>query len=281
MKERWEDLKKNISINPQGNRVRFVPIIPNNINRPNALPPSSSKSLLFKPFIPKHMSNCLSIENHNSTQHNNYEEDKDNLSVVTHMETLHYPSKCSMKNHNSVSLQFSLQPQEGNKLNTLTEPYNMNELKNSLPKLPLRTIWKKDNQTNNFESILPSKNHSLRNPFSPGLHLPSQTTSTTNYVLKSKFQNKAQVLPTSRTTINNASCYKSSYLVPTSPNPKLFPIPENDNTNSSFFTSDNDKLSSTIGENINILEQNSFNFINHPFNLGDIWKDYRCQPPRI
>lgn len=284
LKVRWEDLKKNISINPQGNRVRFVPIVPNNINRFNALPPSSPpKSLLFKRFIPKHMTNCSSKENINSTQLKNDQENK-NISSDCSSDSLHYAAKFSMKNYKSASLQFSQYSQEKNKHTTstsFTENSNMNVLKNSSPKLPLRTIWNKDNRTEDFKSILPSKNNSTRNPFSSDLNCLSQTISTTNYVVQSKLLNKAHALPNSLTTVNNPKYFKPSYLVSPTLDQKLYTIPEEESTNSSFFTSDNDKLSSTSDENINILEQNSFNFINHPFNIGDIWKDYRSQPPRI
>lgn len=285
MKVRWEDLKKNISINPQGNRVRFVPIAPNNINRFNPLPPSlPPKSSLFKPFIPKHLTNnCSSKENINSTQLKNDQENKTTLSDYS-QDSSHYAAKFSIKNCKSASLQFSQYLQEKNKLNTSTsckENSNISVLKNSSPKVPLRTIWNKDNSTEDFKCILPSKHNSIRKPFPSHINCLSQTIPITNNVVKSKILNKAHVLPNSLTTMNNSKYFKPSYLVSPSLDQKLYTIPENESTNSSFFTSDNDKLSSTIDENINILEQNSFNFINHPFNLGDIWKDYRCQPPRI
>lgn len=263
--------------------MRFVPIVPNNIKCFDALPPSSNKSLLFKPFIPNHMTNCLNKENINLTQLKNDQENK-NTSSDCPQDSTHNAAKLSMKNCKSVSLQFSQYLQEKNKLNTsisFSENSNMNVLKSSSLKLPLHTIWNKNNRTEDFKCILPSKNSSIINPFSSDLNCLSQTVPTTNYVVKSTFLNKTHVLPNSLTTMNNSKYFKSSYLVSPSLDQKLHTMPESESTNSSFFTSDNDKLSSTIGENINILEQNSFNFINHPFNLGDIWKDYRCQPPRI
>lgn len=285
MKVRWEDFKKNISINPEGNRVRFVPIAPNNINHFNPLPPSSPpKSLLFKPFIPKHMTNnCSSKENIYCTEPKNDQENKSTSSDCS-QNSPHYAAKFSMRNCKSASLQVSQYLQEKNKhnsSNSFTESSNMNVLKNSSPKVPLRTIWNKDNRAEDFKCFLPSNYNLIKKPFSSDLNCLSQTIPTTNYVVKSKFPNKAHVLPNSLTTINNSKYFKPSYLVSPSRDQKLYTLPEDGSTNFSFFTSDNDMLSSTIDENINILEQNSFNFINHPFNLGDIWKDYQCQPPRI
>lgn len=284
MKERWEDLKKNISINPQGNRVRFVPIVPNNVNRLNAFPPNPPKSLLFKPFIQKHMIKCPSKENMTSTHdHKNDQENKNTLSV-THVESYFYPAKFNIKKHKSVSLQLSQHSREENILDISTsfgEKCDINVLKNSLPKLPLRTIWNNPNnhnRTNDYEYTIPSKNNLIKNSFSSSLNYLPHSVPAANHAFKSKLQNKSQVFPNPVTTVNNSRYIKSSYSVSTPPNQKLYPIPENEDPNSSFFTSVNDKtLSSNIGENINILGQNSFNCINHPFNIGDIWKDYRCQ----
>jgi len=278
LKERWEDLKKNILINPQGNRVRFVPIVPNNVSR-NTLPSNLPRNLLFKPFIPKHMiNNNPSKDNIDITQFKNEKENK-NTSPINHMETPLYPTRFNMNSHKSVSLQIS-QKQQEIQLNTsasFVEKCNMNSLENSLPKLPLRTIWTNDNTSRDFKCTLPLKNNSLKKPFSPSLNCMSQTMENTNYVLKSKFQNKSQVLPSPLNTINNSKFLKS-YSVSTTQSQKLYPIAEN--TNTSFFTSDIEK-SSVACQNISSLESNTLKYINQPFNTDNIWKDYPYQSPKM
>lgn len=274
LKERWEDLKKNISINPQGNRVRFVPIVPNNANRPNALPPPISRNLLFKPFIPKYITNCPGKENINLTQHINDKETKN--MPVAHYEPTHYQPRFNMKNNKSVGLQFSRKQQEVKNLNTSTsfvDNYNMNALNNSLPKLPLRDIWKNDNSTKDFGCTLPQKNHVFKKPFAPERNYLSQTVPSTNYALNSKFQNKtSQLLPNSLNTTKSSQYFKPSYSLPVSQSQKSYPI--TDNSNTSFFTSETELLSSATYQNINTLEQNGYNYINQPFSMDDIWKNY-------
>lgn len=280
LKERWEGLKKNISINPQGNRVRFIPIVPNNVRR-NLLPPNTSKSLLFKPFIPKYMTICPNKDNVNTTQLQDDKENK-NMMPVNSVKTPHCSTRrFNINSHKSVSLQISQKRQETQDLNTSTssiEKFNLNSLENSLPKLPLRTIWTNDNRSKNFGSTLPLEINSFGKPFSPNLNCLPQNVQSTNYVQKSKFQNETSVLPNPMNTTNN-SRYSKSYSVSTAAqNQKLYPITENMNT--SFFTSDDEK-SSTAGQNMNLLELNSLNYINQPFNMSDICKNYHCQSPRI
>jgi len=185
LKGRWEDLKKNISINPQGNRVRFVPIVPNNSNqRVNVLPPTSSKSLLFKPFKPKHINNYPSKENFNLFK--NSDKEYKNISPVTHMETPPYASRFNMNNQKFVDLQFSHKQQEVQHFdtsNSLVEVCNMNALENTLPKLPLRTIWTNDNSSKDFGCTLSTKIHAFKKPFSSNLNclsITKQSTNTTN-----------------------------------------------------------------------------------------------------
>lgn len=282
MKERWEDLKKNISINPQGNRVRFVPIIPNNSNqRINVLPPTSSKSMLFKPFKPDHINHCPRKENVNLTQHTNNEKEYNNFAPVTHMETPVHPSRFNVNDQKFVGLQFS-QKQEVKKLNkpnSVVENCNMNELENSLPRLPLRTVWTNDNSLKDFGCTLPTKIHRFKKPFSSNVNYLSTSKQSTNYMMNSKFQKQSQVIPNTMSKINSSRYFKSSYSLSESLGQKLHPISEN--MNSSFFTMDNEKTSPVTGQNINTLEQYSSGCINQPFNMDDIWKDYQCQPPRM
>lgn len=274
MKERWEDFKKNVSINPQGNRVRFIPIVPNNVNR-NTLLSNSPKKLLLKPYIPKYMADCPSKDNINTMQFQSDKENK-NTMPVPYMKTPIYPTRFNMNLcHKSVSLQIS-QKQEIQQLNTSTsfvEKSNMNSLENSLPKLPLRTIWTNDNRSKEFGCTLPLKNNSFRKPFSPGLNCSSQTMQSTNYEQKSTLQNKTQILPNPLNTINNSRFFKSSHSVSATPNQKLYPIAENMNT--SFFTPNIEKPSTAV-QNMNSLESNSLGYINQPFNMDDIWKNYPC-----
>lgn len=282
MKERWEDLKKNISINPQGNRVRFVPIIPNNSNQHiNVLPPTSSKSLMFKPFKPKHINNCPTQENVNLAQLQNYDKEYKNIAPVAHMDTPLYPSKFNMNHQKSLGLQFSQKQQEVKKLdtsNSFVEKCNMDALENSLPKLPLRTIWTNNNSTKDFGCTLPSKIHTFKKPFSLNLNCLS-TTQSTNYMLNSKH---SQVVPNPTSMVNNSRYFKSSYPLSASSGQKLNQVLENMNT--SFFSVGNEKLSSATGQNVNTLEQHSFGCTSftQPFKMDDIWKDdYQCQPPRM
>lgn len=281
MKERWEDLKKNISINPQGNRVRFVPIIPNNSNqRINVLPPNSSKSMLFKPFKPNLINNCPRKEN-NLTQHKDNDKEYNNSTPVTHIET--HPSRFNVDSQKFVGLQFSQKHQEVKKLNTsnsVVENCNMNELENSLPRLPLRTVWTNNNSLKDFGCTLPTKIHTFKKPFSSNLNYLSTSKQSTNYVLNSKFQKQPQVIPNPMSMINSSRYFKSSYPLSASLGQKLHPIAENMNT--SFFSMDNEKPSAPVtDQNINTLEQYSLGCINQPFNMDDIWKDHQCQPPRM
>lgn len=286
LKERWEDLKKNISINPHGNRVRFVPIIPNNSNqRINVLPPTSSKTMLFKPFKPNHINDCPNKENVNLAQHKNNDKKYKSFSPITHMETPLHPSRFNVNNpvnkEKFVGLQFSKKQQEVKKLNksnSVVENCNMNELENSLPKLPLHTVWTNDNSSKDFGCTLPTKTHSFKKPFSPNLNYLPTTKQSTNYMLNSKFQKQSQVIPHLMNKINSSRYFKSSYPLSASLEQKLHPLAEN--MNKSFFTMDNEKQSPVTGQNINTLEQYS-GCINQPFNMDNIWKDYQCQPPRM
>jgi len=282
LKERWEDLKKNISINPHGNRVRFVPIIPNNSNqRINVFQQTSSKSLLFKPFKPNHINNCPSKENVNLAQHKNNDKKYNNFAPVTHMETPLQPSRLNVNNQKFVGIKFSQKQQEVKKLNTsnsVVENCNMNELENSLPRLPLHTVWTNDNSSKDFGCTLPTKMHTFKKPFSSNLNYLSTTKQSTNYMLNSKFQKQSQVIPNPMSKINSSRYFKSSYPLSASLGQKLHPIAEN--TNTSYFTMDNEKPSSVTGQNINALEQYS-GCINQPFNMDNIWKDYQCQPARM
>lgn len=275
MKERWEDLKKNISINPQGNRVRFIPIIPNNANRPNVLPPTQLRSLLFKPFTPKNTSNYSSKENTDLMQLNIESENK-NMPVGI-MENPHNPARFNTNNYKSVSLQYSHKQQEVKQFNSSASfvgKCNMNALDNSLPKSPLRTIWSNDNTSKDFGCSLSLKNNVLRKPISAELNCLSQTTQSTNYAQKSTlFSNKtSQVLPKQLTTVNNSRYLKS---LPSSSDQKLYSTTENMNT--SFFTSDNEKSSSAIGQNINDSEPNILSCSKQPFKMDDIWENYHYQ----
>lgn len=255
MKERWEDLKKNFSINPQGNRVRFVPIIPNNANCLDILSPTSPRSLLFKPFIPKHMGKCSSVENINLTQQTNDEENQNTIPVSSCQKSPVYSAKFNKKNNQFFGLQVSQQQQKIKDPNTSTcfvDKFKMNALGKSLPKLPLRTIWTNDNVSQNFMCTAPSKTNTLRKPFSSGLNCLLPTVQSTNYVPKSMFQHKTQVLSNSS---NNSRYSKSSYLLPSYSSHKSYSIPKN--TCTSVFPSDHEKISSTYGS----------------LNIDDIWKD--------
>ena len=198
MKEKWEDLKKNISINPQGNRVRFVPTIPNNSKqRINALPPTSFKSISFKPFKPNHINNYSSNENVNLTQHKHNDKEYKNIVPVTPMVTSH-PSRFNVNNQKFVDLQLPQKQQEVkqlNLLNSLEENFNINELENSLPRLPLRTVWTYDNSSKDFGCTLPTKLHTFKKPFSTNLNCSSTTKQNTNYIVNSKLQKQSQVIP--------------------------------------------------------------------------------------
>lgn len=280
LKERWEDLKKNISINPQGNRVRFVPIIPNNNNqRINVLPTTSSKSMLFKPFKPNQINNCPSKENVNSTQHKNNDKEYQIVAPVTHMDTSVHPSRFSMNNQKFVGLQLSQKQQEVKKLNTLNSFVDMNELENSLPKFPLRTIWTNDNSSKDFGCSLPTKPHTFKKLFPSNLNCLSNTKQSTNYMLNSKYQKQSQVIPTTTNKVNSSRYLKSSYPLSAYSGQNAHPIV--DNLNTSFFSLDNEKLSAVSGQNVNALKQYSLGCTNQPFSMDDIWKDNQCQPPRM
>lgn len=271
LKERWEDLKKNISINPQGNRVRFIPIVPNNAKRPNVLSPTPLRSLIFKPFTQKNITNYTSKENTNSVQQK-IERGKKNM-PVTNMENSHYPTRFFTNNYKSISLQQN--QQEIKQLNSKTSfvgKCNMNALDNSLPKLPLRTIWSNDNTSKDFGCSLSLKNNASRKPVSTGLNCLSQTTQNSNYALKSTFSNKtSQVLPNLSTTFNNSRYLKSSS-VSSSSSQILYSTTENMNT--SFFTADNEKSSLATDQNINVLEPNTLSCSKQPFNIEDIWGNH-------
>lgn len=220
------------------------------------------------------MINCPGKENINLTQHNN---DKENKNVPhTHKETSFYQTRFNMKNIKSVSLQHLKKPQEVKNFNTSTfvEKCNMNALEKSLPKLPLRDIWKNDNSTKDFGSELPLKKNTFKKPFFSDLNNLPQTIQSTNYALKLKFQNNAsQLLQNSLNTTNNTRYFKPSLSQPIPSSQKLYPLTESSNT--SFFTSETEILSSATNQNINTLEPNSFRYINQPFNMDDIWKNYR------
>lgn len=280
MKESWEDLKKNISINPQGNRVRFIPIVPNYTNNSNVLSPlTPSHNLLFKRFIPKHITICPSKGNNNTIKYSNDNENKSIMSVAQ-TETPHYPAKFNVNDCKSGSLQLSQKQHEVKKLISSTsfvEKCDMNLLKNNLYKVPLSTIWTNDN-SNNFES---SKNNAFGKPFSSSISCLSQTIQGTSYGVKPKIQTKnLQILPpNTKNTINNSRYFKSSYSLFTSPGHNLYPKAEN----TSFFTSETENASScAFGQNTNILEQpNPLSCINKSFNIDDIWKNNQFQPPRM
>jgi hypothetical protein len=255
LKERWEDLKKNFSINSQGNRVRFVPIIPNNTNRLDVLPPNSPRSLLFKPFIPKHMTKSTSVENINVTQHTNYEKSQNTIPVNSCQKSPIYSVKSNKKHHKCVGPQVSQQKQNIKNPNTSVcsvDKLNMNTLDNSLPKLPLHTIWINDNVSQDLRCTSTIKNNTLRKPFSSGLNCLPQTI---HSVPKSNFQNKTQVLSNLSNTVNNFGSFNSLYLLPSSSSHKTYSLPKN--TNTSFFSSDNKKISSA----------------SDCLNIDDIWKD--------
>lgn len=281
MKERWEDLKKNISINPQGNRVRFIPIVPNNAKRPNVLPPlNPSRGLLFKPFIPKHITICPNQGNMNLLKHSNDNENKKITPVQ--IETPCYPARFNVKDCKSVSLQISQKQHEVKKLVSSSissvEKCDINLSENS--KVPLRTIWT-NNSLNNFECNLTSKNNAFGKPFSSSLSCLSQTIQSTSFGVKSKIQSKApQVFPpNTKNILNNSRYIKSSYSLFTSPGHNLYPIAEN----TSFFTSETENASScAFGQITNTLEQpNPLSCIKKPFNIDDIWKNNQFQPPRV
>lgn len=241
--------------------MRFVPIVPNNANRLNTLPQHSPRSMIFKPFIPKHMANnnnsVSSKENINYIPHNNY---KENHNVMPGTQP-----RFNMINPRSVSLQVSQKQQEV-KLNTsasFVDKCNLNLMGNNLPKLPLRTIWT-NNSLTDFE---PPKSNPFRKLFSSDLNCSSQTIQSINYASDLKFQNKTPILPN---TFNNSRYFKLPYSPPTSCSQKLYPIAEN--MSSSFFTSDIETSFST-GQNLDLFELNSFG-INQPFNMDDIWKNY-------
>lgn len=258
LKERWEDLKKNFSINPQGNRVRFVPIIPNNSNRLDVSPPTSSRSLFFKPFIPKHMVKCSSVENINSTQHKNDEEIQNTIPVSLCQKSPIYSTKFNKKIHKFVVPQNLPKQQNIKNPNTSTsfvDKFNMNALANSLPKLPLNTIWTNDNVSQDLRCIVPLKTNTLRKPFQSGLSCLPPTIESKNYIPKSRFQNKTQVLSNSTNILNNYRYFNSSYFLPSSSSHKSYSISKNMNT--SLFASDNEKMCSASGS----------------INIDDIWKD--------
>lgn len=237
--------------------MRFVPIVPNNVSRLNTLPQHSSRSMIFKPFIPKHMANISnstsSKENINYILRNNY---KENHNVLPSTQP-----RFNMKNPRSISLQVSHKQQEvkANVSASFVDKCNMNLLGNSLPKLPLHTIWT-NNSLTDFE---PPKSDPFRKLFSSNLNCSSQIIQNKNDAPDFKFQNK---IPISPNTFNNSRYFKLPY---SPPGPKLYPIAEN--MSSSYFTSDFETSFST-GQNLDPFEMNSFG-INQPFNM-DIWKNY-------
>lgn len=274
LKEKWEDLKKNISINPQGNRVRFVPIVPNNVNRLNTLPSTSSRGLLFKPFIPKHITSCASKENMSLVQYKNDNENK-NIMSVTPVENLLHSAKFNTKNF--IPQHFQKKEVNLNTSTSLVEKCNMNLLENSLPKFPLRTIWTNANNSKDFECSSSFKNKAFRKPCLSNLNCSSQTVQNTNYVLKSKFQN---TISDPLNTVNVSQYFKSPFLISKFTDHKLHPIPENMST--SFFSTDIDNLTlATGGQNLNTLEKNSLSSSNQTLNLDNIWKNYQYQSPKI
>lgn len=234
--------------------------------------------MLFKPFIPKNIANYSSKENNKLTQVKNDQENK-NIMPITHLETSLHSIKIDTKSPKLISQQFFQKHHEPKSLNTSTsfiEKCNMNALENSLPKYPLRTIWTNDNSSKDFGCTLPLQNNAFKKQISSTLNCSSQTMQNTNYVLKSKIKNEIQ----DPSNLTNVSQYlQSSISLSKFTDHKLHPIPENMST--SFFTSDVDKLSSAINQNVRTLESNSLNFINHPFNMDDIWKNYHCQSPRM
>lgn len=260
MKGRWEDLKKNISINPQGNRVRFVPIVPNNASRLTTLPQHSSRSMIFKPFIPKHMANN---NNNNATENINYTKYNSKEGHVM----LGTQTRFNMKNPRSVSLQVSQKQQEVKENNistvSLVDKCNMSLLGNSLPKFPLRTIWT-NNSLTDFECTLPPKSNPFRKPSSSGLDCLPQSEQRKNYTQTLKFQNKTPMLPNPLNTVNNSSYFKLPYPPSLSSSQKLYPISEN------MSTSDIETSFST-GQDLDSFSTNQPFNIN---NINDIWKDY-------
>jgi len=238
------------------------------------LPPAASRSLLFKPFIPKHLTNCSGKENISLTQDKNRKENKNIMP-----ETSFYSGRFDVQNSKFVGPQIFQKHQEMKCLNTSTsfvEKFNMNSLENSLPKFPLRTIWTNDSSLKDFGYTLPLQNNVFKKPFSSGLNCMSHTMQNTNCLLKSKFQNKTQ---DPLNSINVSQYFRSSFSHSNLVDKKLHPVVTN--TNTSFFTSGSDKSSSAINKSVNTLESNSFSCINQPFNMDDIWKNDQYQPPRM
>lgn len=223
------------------------------------------------------MTSCSSKESINLAQDKNQKENKNIMP-----KTSFYSGKFDVQSSKSVGSQIFQKHQEVKCLNSSTsfvEKYNMNSLENSLPKFPLRTIWTNDNSSKDFEYTLPLQNNVFKTPFSSGLNCMSHNSHTiqnTNHVLKSKFQNKTQ---DPLNLINVSQYLKSSFLHSQLVDKKLHPIVGN--TNTSFFSSGSDKSSTAINQSVNTLESNSFSRINQPFNMGDIWKNYQYQPPRM
>lgn len=256
---RWEDLKKNISINSQGNRVRFIPIISNNANRQNETPPNSLNRLMFKPFIPKHMVSYTNQKNSNLTK---YQTDKENQNLtVSQTEVPLHLSRCNTKNHRSVSLQISQRQQEIKNLSTsisILEKCDINAVENSLPKVPLCTIWTNDNNSNNLRHSS-SSNNTFKKPFSyPNTNYLPQNVTSKNYVIKTKFQDETEVTKNSLNTINSYRYFPPSFM---SQSHKLYP--SNININTSFLTSEIEKINSATDQNVNDLELNSSSYRNN------------------
>jgi len=221
--------------------------------------------LIFKPFIPKHITNCANKENIYTTQFKNVKETTNNI-PITRVETPHYSSKFNVKNPQHVNLKFSQKQQELQ--NTNTSSFFETSDNNNLPRFPGTTIWSNDNNSTNVGYNLQSKNNAFIKPNSSALNGSSQILqNTTNYGRQSQFQNKIQ---DPLNTANNSQFLNSSFLVP-----KLPPIVENANN---FGTSGNENAYLATYQNVNTLEPNSFNCINQSFNMDEIWKDYQCQP---
>jgi len=256
--------------NPHGNRVRFVPIAPNNANRVNSAPPPVSKPLIFKPFIPKHITICANKENINTTKFKNVKETTNNI-PITRVETPQYSSKFNMENSQHVNLTFSQKQQELQNTNASTSFFETSNYNgNNLPTFPSATICRNDNNSTNVGYNLQSKNNAFIKPNSSDLNGSSQILqNTTNYGLQPKFQNNIQG---PLNTANNSQ-FNPSFLVP-----KLPPIVENANN---FGTSGRENAYLATNQNVNTtLEPNSFNCINQTFNMDEIWKDYQFQPKK-
>lgn len=200
------------------------------------------------------MAKSPSVENINLIQHKNDEKIQNTIPVNSHQKSI-YSTKFNKKNHKYVDLKVSQQQQNLKNTNTSTcfvDKFNMNSLENNLPKLPLRTIWINDNVSQDLRCATTLKNNTLRKPISSDHNcLPPTILS----VPKSKSQNKTQVLSNLSNALNNSGSFNSLYLLPSSSNHKTYSVPKN--TNTSFFSSNNEKLPSA----------------SDCLNIEDIWKD--------